>query len=102
MSGQENTTAPAAAHTSPETQSASAATPGLLRPQDQLVTIYGGSGFHKSCLAALSQQHFGSDLHFQNLPGSWMSSANALEGTLFLAKNALFVIDDFISPSFPS
>ncbi|SFV00122.1 MULTISPECIES: complex I NDUFA9 subunit family protein [unclassified Methylobacterium] len=45
MSGQENTTAPAAAHTSPETQSASAATPGLLRPQDQLVTIYGGSGF---------------------------------------------------------
>lgn len=45
MSGQENTTAPAAAHTSPETQSASAATPGFLRPQDQLVTIYGGSGF---------------------------------------------------------
>ncbi|HBP16182.1 MAG TPA: hypothetical protein DEA08_00120, partial [Planctomycetes bacterium] len=63
---------------------------------DLTAFLYGGSGFHKSCLAALSQQHFGSDLHFQNLPGSWMSSANALEGTLFLAKNALFVIDDFI------
>ncbi len=58
--------------------------------------LYGGSGFHKSCLAALPQQHFGRGLHFQNLPGSWMSSANAIEGTLFLAKNALFVIDDFI------
>ncbi|WP_457105538.1 complex I NDUFA9 subunit family protein [Methylobacterium sp. P5_C11] len=45
MSGQENTTAPATAHTSPDTSPTSVAAPGLLRPQDQLVTIYGGSGF---------------------------------------------------------
>ncbi|MBL4846128.1 MAG: toprim domain-containing protein [Planctomycetes bacterium] len=63
---------------------------------DLTAFLYGGSGFHKSCLAALVQQHFGAGLHFQNLPGSWSSSANALEGALFLAKNALFVIDDFI------
>ena len=43
MSGQDNTTASATAHTSPQTRSVAA--PGPLRPQDQLVTIYGGSGF---------------------------------------------------------
>ena len=43
MSGQDNTTASATAHNSPQTRSVAA--PGPLRPQDQLVTIYGGSGF---------------------------------------------------------
>ncbi len=43
MSGQDNTTASATARTSPRTRSVAA--PGPLRPQDQLVTIYGGSGF---------------------------------------------------------
>ncbi|MEZ6189395.1 MAG: toprim domain-containing protein, partial [Planctomycetota bacterium] len=58
--------------------------------------LYGSSGGHKSCLAALVQQFFGQGLHYQNLPGSWLSSANALEGTLFLAKDTVFVIDDFV------
>ncbi|MCO5166613.1 MAG: DUF927 domain-containing protein [Planctomycetes bacterium] len=58
--------------------------------------LYGGTGNFKSCLAALFQQAFGPALHHKNLPGSWESSANALEGLLFLAKDVLLVIDDFV------
>ncbi|MGH2688806.1 MAG: hypothetical protein ACRDKW_08370, partial [Actinomycetota bacterium] len=31
----------------------------------------------------------------RNLPGSWSSTANALEGLAFAAKDALLVVDDF-------
>ena len=58
--------------------------------------LSGFTGTGKSEVAALLQQHFGCDMHSKNLPGSWSSTANQLEGLAFFAKDSLFVIDDFV------
>ncbi|MBZ5639168.1 MAG: DUF3854 domain-containing protein [Acidobacteriia bacterium] len=58
--------------------------------------LVGPTGEGKTALAALAQQHFGPGLDAQNLPGSWTSTANALEALAFAAKDALFVVDDFV------
>src|SRR5208283_2541969 len=60
------------------------------------VQIVGPTGSGKSELAALCQQHFGKELDSRHLPGSWSSTANALEAIGFLAKDTLLVVDDFI------
>lgn len=57
--------------------------------------VFGRTGVFKSELAALGQQCFGSGLDSRNLPANWSSTANALEGTAFAAKDAILVIDDF-------
>jgi hypothetical protein len=57
--------------------------------------LAGQTGAGKSELAALAQQHYGPDLDARNLPGSWSSTANALEGLAFCAKDAVVVVDDF-------
>jgi hypothetical protein len=62
---------------------------------DCAVHVVGKTGVGKSELFALAQQHYGAGMHRRNLPGSWVSTANALEEQCFLAKDALFVIDDF-------
>ena len=36
-------------------------------------------------------------MHARRLPGSWSSTANALEGYAFTLKDTLFVIDDFLA-----
>jgi hypothetical protein len=59
------------------------------------VHLVGGTGVFKTQLAALCQQHYGAEFTGEQLPGSWSSTANALEAETFLAKDALFVIDDF-------
>jgi hypothetical protein len=59
--------------------------------------LTGASGGGKSELAALAQQHFGAEMDAKHLPGSWASSANALEAQAFSAKDALFVVDDFVA-----
>ena len=48
-------------------------------------------------MAALAQQHWGAGLDARHLPGSWSSTGNALEGQAFAAKDAIFVIDDFVA-----
>ena len=55
----------------------------------------GDSGTFKSEAAALLQQHYGIGMNSRNLPGSWSSTANALEMLAFHAKDALLVVDDF-------
>lgn len=55
----------------------------------------GATGVWKSELAALAQSHFGAGFSGRNLPGSWSSTENALEGLAFSAKDALLVVDDF-------
>jgi hypothetical protein len=57
--------------------------------------LAGPTGAGKSELAALAQQHYGSGFDARNLPGSWLSTGNALEAIAFAAKDALLVVDDF-------
>src|SRR5262249_33170779 len=66
-----------------------------LGPADFAVAFDGRTGIGKSELAALFQQHYGAGMDRLNLPGAWTSTANALEALLFLAKDALVVVDDF-------
>jgi Domain of unknown function (DUF927) len=56
--------------------------------------LTGDTGHGKTEIATLIQQHFGKDLYGKALPASWTSTANALEELQFLAKDAIFVIDD--------
>ena len=67
----------------------------VLGAADSSLSLVGKTGLGKSELAALAQQHYGAGMHRLNLPGSWTSTANALESLAFLAKDALLVIDDF-------
>jgi hypothetical protein len=62
---------------------------------DSSVALVGATAMGKSETSALLQQHFGAGMARLNLPGNWSSTANALEGLAFLAKDALFTIDEF-------
>jgi hypothetical protein len=62
---------------------------------DFALHLAGPTGAGKSELAALVQRHFGPGLDARHLPGSWSSTANALELLAFSAKDALLVVDDF-------
>src|SRR5216683_2931394 len=66
---------------------------------DFALHLAGPTGAGKSELAALIQRHFGADLDARHLPGSWSSTANALELLAFSAKDALLVVDDFAPTS---
>lgn len=57
--------------------------------------IAGPTGVFKSELTALAQQHYGAGLDARHLPGSWLSTGNALEGLAFVTKDAVFAVDDF-------
>ncbi len=59
------------------------------------VHLAGQTGWGKSELCALIQQHFGASMHAKNLPGSWESTVNSLEMLLFQAKDTVVVVDDF-------
>jgi len=67
----------------------------VLGPTDFSVHLAGPSGSGKSELAAIIQQHFGAAFTAKNLPGSWSSTANALELLAFNAKDTILVVDDF-------
>jgi hypothetical protein len=56
--------------------------------------LAGPTGEGKSELAALCQQHYGSELDARRL-ASWESTENAIEGQAFQAKDQLMVLDDF-------
>jgi hypothetical protein len=62
---------------------------------DASAHLVGTTGAGKTELAALIQRHFGSGMDADHMPGSWLSTGNALEGQAFQAKDAVFVIDDF-------
>jgi hypothetical protein len=66
---------------------------------DFALHLSGPTGAGKSELAALIQRHFGPELDARHLPGSWSSTANALELLAFSAKDALLVVDDFAPAS---
>jgi uncharacterized protein (DUF927 family) len=66
----------------------------LLRP-DFALWLFGSTGTMKTTLAALFTSHFGDFPDKNALPGSWESTGNALEKTLFTLKDTLAVIDDY-------
>jgi hypothetical protein len=60
------------------------------------IHLAGTSGAGKSQLAALVQQHFGQAMDGDNLPASWLGTANATGTLAFYAKDAVLVVDDFV------
>jgi hypothetical protein len=67
----------------------------VLGAVDFTTQIAGPTGAGKTAVAALLQQHFGSEMDASHLPASWASTANANEFVAFHAKDALLVVDDF-------
>jgi hypothetical protein len=63
---------------------------------DFSVFLTGRTGTFKTALAALCQQHFGPAMDASRLPANFSSTANALEGLAFCAKDTLLVVDDFV------
>jgi len=61
--------------------------------------LVGRTGSGKSEFAALIQRHFGSAMDAEHLPGSWSSTANSLEWSAFVLKDAVMVVDDFLPQS---
>ncbi len=59
------------------------------------VLLSGLTGSQKTSVAALAQQHYGSEMDADHLPAAWSSTPNALEMMAFIAKDCLLVIDDF-------
>ena len=62
---------------------------------DHGLHLEGATGIGKTEIGAIAQSHWGASLNSRNLPGSWSSTANALEELCFIAKDALVIIDDF-------
>jgi Domain of unknown function (DUF3854)/Domain of unknown function (DUF927) len=67
----------------------------VLGGSDFSTHLSGPTGTRKTATAALAQQHFGAGFDARNLPASWSSTGNSLEGQAFAMKDALLVVDDF-------
>lgn len=67
----------------------------VLGGPDFSLHIVGRTGVFKTELAALSQSHFGAEFTARELPGSWSSTANAIEGAAFLMKDCILTVDDY-------
>ena len=65
-------------------------------PTDYALHISGRTGTFKSEVASVMQSHYGQHMDARHLPGSWSSTANAIEAQTYRAKNAIFVVDDFV------
>jgi hypothetical protein len=74
---------------------------GEIMPLDFVVWVYGPTGSQKSSTAALLSCHFGR-FERNNLPGNFVSTHNSLEEMMWLAKDVLFVVDDFAPAPDPS
>lgn len=68
----------------------------LYGPVDFGIHLTGRTGTFKSEVMSLFQSHYGAEMDARHLPGSWSSTANALEAQAFYTANAAFVVDDFI------
>ena len=68
------------------------------------VSLYlnGVTGTRKSAIAGVLQSFFGPEFDGSNLPANWSSTSNSLEKQAFLAKDALFVVDDFVARGTPT
>ncbi|HEV2547014.1 MAG TPA: bifunctional DNA primase/polymerase [Stellaceae bacterium] len=62
------------------------------------VYIEGKTGAFKSAIEGVALSHWGAQWDGVQFPANWTGTANALEKLAFLAKDALFVVDDFKPP----
>ena len=60
---------------------------------DNGLHLFGTTGGGKTELATLAQRHYGPGMGARSLPGSWLSTDNALENLAFSAKDAVLVVD---------
>lgn len=60
------------------------------------IFLEGVTGGRKTATVAVYQGFFGARFDARTLPGNWSSTANALEELLFVGKDMLVVIDDFV------
>lgn len=65
-------------------------------PVDYAVHMSGRTGTFKSEIASIMQSFYGVEMDARHLPGSWSSTANAIEAQTYKAKNCVFVLDDFV------
>jgi len=70
-------------------------------PVDFSIFVYGTSGTFKSETTALIQNFFGARFDGKSLPANWSSTENSIERALFLAKDAITVVDDFCPKGSP-
>lgn len=63
---------------------------------DFCMHLCGKTGTFKSEIVSCMVAHYGPEFTARNLPGSWSSTANALEAQAYRIKDGLFCIDDFI------
>jgi uncharacterized protein DUF3854 len=67
----------------------------VLIHSDFSVHLVGPTGVWKTELAALIQQHWGTELDARHLPASWLSTGNFLERLAAIARDTIVVVDDF-------
>lgn len=65
-------------------------------PVDFATHVSGRTGTFKSEITSLFQAHYGPEMDARHLPGSWSSTANALEAEAYRVANAVFAVDDFV------
>jgi hypothetical protein len=63
---------------------------------DFSIFLHGTTGTFKTEVATIIQSYFGTGFDARTLPGSFSSTANALEMQAFQFKDAVFVIDDWV------
>ena len=73
----------------------------VLGPADFALHTHGDSDRFKSEVMALAQSHFGGPFDSRELPLSWTSTSNALEGLLHEAACMATVVDDFLPAGLP-
>jgi Domain of unknown function (DUF3854)/Domain of unknown function (DUF927) len=60
-----------------------------------ILWLHGPSGSAKSTFASLLQLHYG-DFSYKTLPETWTSTVNALEASLWAAKDVLLTVDNLV------
>lgn len=66
------------------------------------IILYGITGAAKTSYAALMQQHYGYALDNENTPFSADSTSNAVQELLYLAKDVIALVDDYVESGTPT
>lgn len=69
---------------------------GTWFPLDFSLFLFGPSQAYKTSLAAVIQAHWGPAWDSRHLPLQWLATLGYLEHILYLAKDVLIVVDDFV------